>query len=192
MNNPYPDYYPQSQQGMAMPVTSDEVYASELQREIVKNIIAQLDPGNQLDKIQMALKGYRKNEHTQEWIKINPNGKEPHPELVEKLMGRLVPLVSQSMTMAFLSEKQVNMMMHRFIGWLNDFIDNNSEKYGIDDESERTRICDIMLDAAFPNLTRALNGRESTRIFKAISLSEYNGGDNGGNKKKSMLDYLKM
>jgi len=191
--NPQDVYYPQQQQPISMPVTSDEIYASEIQREVVKNIVAQLDPENQLHNIEMRLRGFRKDTMTGQWVKINPNKPEPCPELIERYIGILAPIVSQSATLSFLSEKQVNMMMRGLIEWITDDLDNNSELYGLDtDFTERTRIGKIMCDSAFTSLTRAINGRESQRIFKAISLSEYNSGEIGGQKKKSFLDYFKM
>lgn len=184
-------YYPQTSQ--VMPVSSDEVYASEIQREVVKNIVAQLDPENQLLNIEMRLRGYRKDNTTGQWVKVNPKKPEPNPELIERYVGLLAPIVSQGATMAFLSEKQVNMMMRNLIEWIVDDLDNNAELYGLEhDFTERSRIGKIVCDAAFTSLTRAINGRESQRIFKAISLSEYSSPDQGGQKKKSFLDYFKM
>lgn len=186
------DYYP-SQQSQVMPVSSDEVYASELQREVVKNIVSQLDPENQLLNIEMRLRGYRKDNATSQWVKINPKKPEPNSELIERYVGILAPLVSQGATMSFLSERQVNMMMKNLIEWITDDLDNNSELYGLEyDYTERTRIGKIVCDAAFTSLTRAINGRESQRIFKAISLSEYSSPDGGGQKKKSFMDFFKM
>ena len=189
MNQPE-SFYPQQQ---VLPVSSDEIYASELQREVVKNIVAQLDPENQLLTIEMRLRGYRKDNSTGQWVKVNPKKPEPHPELIERYVGILAPIVSQGATMAFLSEKQVNMMMRNLIEWITDDLDNNAELYGVEtDFTERTRIGKIVCDAAFTALTRAINGRESQRIFKAISLSEYNSPDSGGQKKKSFMDFFKM
>lgn len=188
--NQPPNPYPQQQ---VMPVSSDEVYASELQREVVKNIVHQLDPENQMQVIEMRLRGYRKDNLTQQWVKINPKKPEPPAEMIDRYMSALTPIVSQGTTMAFLSERQVNMMMSGLIEWLADDMDNNAEAYGFENDfTERTRIGNIILDSAFTALTRAINGRESQRIFKAISLSEYSSPGGEQKQKKGILDYLKM
>lgn len=186
------DYgYPMPQQ-QVMPVSSDEVYASEMQREVVKNIIAQISPDNQLYEIEMRLRGYRKDFSTGQWVKINPNGKEPHPLLVERYIGFLSSILNQGTSMSHLTERQVNMIMGQLIEWISDDLDNNSEEYDLENDfTERTRIAHLLLNPLFMVLCRAINGRESQRIFRAISLSEYNNGGEG-KSKKSLMDYLKM
>lgn len=189
-NDPY--FYPQNNK-QVMPVTSDEVYASEIQREVVKNIIAQISPDNQLYEIEMRIRGYRKDGLTGLWEKINLKTQEPNPLLIERYIGFLSSILNQGTSLSFLTERQVNMIMARVIEWVVDDLDNNAELYGFEEDfSERTRIANILLTPVFMVLCRAINGRESQRIFKAISLSEYSSQGGENKSKKGLLDYFKM
>lgn len=191
MQQQYPGYYPQDPM-QPLPVSSDEVYAAEMQREIVKNIIAQISPDNQLYEIEMRIRGFRKDGVTGQWVKINPKGKEPHPLLVERYISFLSSILNQGTSLSFLTERQVNMIMQRCIEWIVDDLDNNAETYELEfDFTERTRIGNMLLNPLFMVLCRAINGKESNRLFKAISVAEYNSGE-GGKQKKGLLDLLKM
>lgn len=189
----YPDpYYPQQSQQI-LPVSSDEVYAAEMQREVIRNIISQISPDNQLYEIEMRIRGYRKEVSTGQWIKINRDGKEPHPLLVERYISFLSSILNQGTSLSYLNEKQVNMIMDRCIEFIVDDLDTNAEIYDIEyDFTERTRIGTILLNPLFMVLCRALNGRESNRVFKAISLAEYSAESQTQTKKKGILDYFKM
>lgn len=171
------NYLPQAQglgsQYMSVPVTSDELYANQLQDDKIKNVIAQISPDNQLQEIEMRVRGYKKNFNSGEWEKINAKAKEPDPELVNNYISWLSSIMNQNTTMGNLSSVQITKLMKLAIEWLVDDIDANAEKYGIQNNySERTRIGQIMLNSTFLVLNRSLNGMEARRMWSSLSLME--------------------
>lgn len=172
MNYPYE----QSQQQpmyQQMPVSSDELYAYQMQEERIRNIISQISPENQLNDIEMRIKGYKKNLFTGEWEKINPNIPEPNATLVSNYISYLSSIMNQSTTFGNVSPVQVNKLMKLIIEYIVDDLDANAADYGIAGNfSERTRIGHIILNSTFLVLTRAVNGMEARRIFSALSLQE--------------------
>ena len=156
-----------------VPVSQDELYANAIQEERVKNIISQLDPENQLKEIEMRIRGYKKNYFTQEWEKIDPDTPEPPRILVSRFISYLSSIMNQNTTQGNLSEGQVNSLMRLVIEYLSDELDANSEIYNLENNyTERTRLGHIILNSVFFALSRALNGQEARRMWKALSLNE--------------------
>jgi hypothetical protein len=71
-----------------VPVSSDELYANAVQEDKIRNIVAQLDPENQLREIEMRIRGYKKNAFTKEWEKIDPDSPEPPKILILEILIR--------------------------------------------------------------------------------------------------------
>lgn len=173
-----------------IPVSADELYATYLQEERVKNIISQISPDNQLLEIQWRIKGYIKNPVTQQWDKIEKDAPEPHPLLVSRFISYLSSVLNQNTTMSNLSSSEINKIMSLIIEWVVDDLDSNSETYGLgDDYTERTRIGHIIFNETFTALKRAQDGMESRRIFKALNVTENLSQVPG---KRGLLDYLKV
>ena len=184
----YPQQQPQYQQ---VPLSQDEMYATMLQEERIKNVIAQISPDNQLYEVEMRIKGYRKDFRSGDWIKISPDTPEPSPLLVGRFISYLSSIMNQSTALSNLSENQVNKIMKLVIEYITDDLDSNAEKYGIGGEyTERTRIGHIILNSTFMVLNRALNGQESRRIFNTLSVSESMMGEQ--QKKPGMMEALKF
>lgn len=165
-------YYPE-QAYQSVPVSQDELYANAIQEERVKNIIAQLDPDNQLKEIEMRIRGYKKNYFTQEWEKIDPDTPEPPKLLVMRFISYLSSIMNQNTTQGNLSEQQVNKLMWQTIEYISDELDANAQIYNLENNyTERTRIGHIILNSVFFVLSRALNGQEARRMWKSLSLNE--------------------
>lgn len=156
-----------------MPVSSDELYASAIQEDKIKNVIAQLDPENQLKEIEMRIRGYKKNFYTHDWEKIDPDAKEPPRLLISRFISYLSAIMNQNTTQGNLSEQQVNSIMELVIDYIADELDSNARLYELENNyTERTRIGHIILNSVFFVLSRALNGQEAKRMWKSLSLNE--------------------
>lgn len=173
-----------------IPVTADELYATYLQEERVKNIISQISPDNQLLDLQWRIKGYIKNPVTQQWEKTNAKAPEPHPLLVARFISYLSSILNQNMSLSNLSSMEINKIMKSVIEWTIDDLRSNSEIYDIkNDYAERTRLAHILWNSTFATMKRALNGMESRRVFKALNVTE---NLSQLPKKRGLLDYLKV
>lgn len=171
------------------PVRSDEVYATMMQEERVKNILSQTSPDNQLTDIEWRIKGYKKNPFSQMWEKIDPKSPETHPLLVGRYIAFLSSLLSDNTRFTNLSGNEINKLMKIVIEWLVDDIDTNAEEYGLKGNyTERTRIGYIILNNTFLVLKRSENGMESRRVWGSINMTE---SMNMQPQKKGMLDALR-
>ena len=175
------------------PIKSDELYATMLQEERAKNFIAQISPDNQLLELQWRIKGYVKNQLTQQWVKVDKNAPEPSPLLVSRYISFLSSLLNQNTTMSNLSPTEINSLMKLAIEWVTDDLDANTQEYGlgkfdngnfIRDYSEMTRIGLILLNNTFMVLKRGMNGLEAQRTFKMFNITESSTHSEG---KKNLL-----
>lgn len=163
----------QEQTPYNIPVSSDELYANAIQEEKIKNVISQLDPENQLKEIEMRIRGYKRNVFTREWEKIDPDSPEPPRLLISRFISYLSSIMNQNTTQGNLSETQINKLMELTIHYVSDELDSNAGLYNLEENyTERTRIGHIMLNSMFFTLNRALNGKESSRMWKSLSLNE--------------------
>jgi len=178
MNNQqefYPQNIPSQEKSRyeAIPVSSDELYANAIQEEKIRNIVSQLDPDNQLQEIEMRVRGYKKNNMTKEWEKIDPDTPEPPKLLVTRFISYLGAIMNQSTTQGNLTEVQINKIMKLAIEYVTDELDSNADLYNLENNyTERTRIGHIILNSIFFVLSRAINGQEAKRMWKSLSLSE--------------------
>jgi hypothetical protein len=153
--------------------TSDDVYASYMQEDKIRNIISQTSPDNQLEEIEWRIKGYKKNSFTQKWEKINKDVPEPSPLLISRYISHLSSILNENTRFTNLSSIEINKIMRGIIEWLIDDMDTNAVTYDIGKEyTERSRICHIILNETFIVLKRSQNGMESRRIFSALRLAE--------------------
>ena len=173
-----------------VPVSSDELYANAIQEDKIKNILSQLDPENQLQEIEMRIRGYKKNTYSQEWEKIDENIPEPPKLLIARFISYLGAIMNQNTVQGNLSEIQVNKIMKLAIEYVTDELDSNADLYNLQDNyTERTRIGHIILNSIFCVLTRALNGQEAKRMWKAMSLTESNSPEQQRNKLSEALKF---
>ena len=170
-------------------VTPNDFYSQQMNENRIKNIISQISPTNQVEEIEMRIKGYKKNTFTGEWESIT----ETSFEIPEKLVGRYVSWLSSFMnlntTLGNLSGHQITMLMKNAVEWVVDDIDAHAMEYGIEvDYTERTRISDILLNSTFLVLNRSLNGIEARRFWHSLSLAE----NLTGNQQTKSSDWWKF
>jgi hypothetical protein len=163
------NYMPQQ-----MPITSDELYASQINEDKLKNILSQISPSNQVEDIEMRIRGFKKNVYTGDWQPISEHSTDKIPE---EMIGRYVSWLSSFMnintTLGNLSSHQITKIMSNAVEWVVDDIDSHANEYGIgSDFSERTRIGDILLNSTFLVLNRSLNGIEARRFWSSLSMAE--------------------
>lgn len=191
MNQPNypPQDYSQEEQYQSVPVSPNELYANAMQEDKIKNIIAQLNPDNQLQEIEMRIKGYKKDAYGG-WEKIDSDAKEPPKELISKFISYLGSIMNQNTTLGNVSEHQVNKIMNMVIEYVTDELDSNEEIYNLKNNyTERTRIGDIIINSVFFVLSRALNGQESKKMWGSLSLSE---NYSSQPQKSKLMDALKF
>jgi hypothetical protein len=194
MQQYYSDTYSPPQQHPQIPVSQDEMYATLIQEDRVRNVIEQINPDKQLFEIELRIRGYKKNTMTGQWERIDPQSPEPHPTLVSRIVSYMSSLLNQSTPIGNLSDIQINRIMKLVIEYITDDLDTNAETYGIGykkklrvitsvgnvhevevfyhDYNERTRIGHIVCNSVFLVLTRALNGQEAKRMWSSLSMSE--------------------
>jgi hypothetical protein len=183
---------PNQYQTQQVPVSQDEMYANLMQEERVKNIISQVSPENQLYEIEMRIKGYRKNQYTNQWEKISADAPEPHPLLVQRFVSYLSSLLNQNTSLSNLSEMQVNKIMKLVIEYITDDLSANADMYGLtSDYTERTRIGHIIFNSVFMVLNRALNGQEARRMWSTLNLTESNATQQKGSVISDALRFWK-
>lgn len=181
----------QSQQ-YSVPVSPNELYANAMQEEKIRNIISQLDPDNQLQEIEMRIRGYKKNSISHEWEKIDDSIEEPPKLLISKFISYLGSIMNQNTTQANLSDAQINKIMKLVIEYVTDELDCNEELYNLKDNyTEKTRIGDIMVNSVFFVLTRALNGQEGRRMWGSLNLNESYNSTPQKNKLTEALKFWK-
>ena len=169
--------------------TSEDVYASQIQEDRVKNVLQQIAPDNQLMDLQWRIKGYVRDVTSGTWIKVEKNAPEPHPILVSRYISYLSSILNQNTTFSNYSSQEINSVMSLVIKWIVDDLDSNAEIYGLEDDyTERSRIGMIILNSTFSSFKRSLNGTESRRIFKALNMRESLSGEseNKGGLKQAL------
>ncbi len=154
--------------------TPQDLYATEMNEEKIRNIITQISPTNQVEDIEMRIRGYKKNVYSGEWEPISEASVNQVPE---KMVGRysswLASFMNLNTTLGNLSAAQITKIMKQAVEWVVDDIDSHAEEYSVgDDYSERTRICDILLNSTFLVLNRSLNGSEARRFWSSLTLAE--------------------
>ncbi len=189
------EYYPPQGMGEHMPqypVSSDELYAAQINEDKIKNIISQISPSNQVEDIEMRIRGYKKNFETGEWELIHKRNETISDLLISRYVAFLGSIMNLNTTLGNLSPAQVTSIMKQTIQWVVDDIDNHAEEYGIgQDFSERTRVCDIILNSTFFCLNRSLNGIEARRFWSSLSLSESSSMNPNNNPKSEWWKFWK-
>lgn len=88
--------------------------------------------------------------------------------------------------MSNFKEQEVNNMMEMITDWVKSDFVVNAGKYGIEGQyTEYDRIAHIICLSCFTVFKRALNGRESARIFKMLRVNETN-----SPQKNKLMDNL--
>ncbi len=172
-----------------VPLSQDELYANVMNENRIQNLIAQISPDNQLYEIEMRIKGYKKNIYSGSWEKINPDAPEVHPLLVSRYIAFISTILNQNTCLSNIQADQINKMMKLCIEFIVDDIDANAKTYGLEtDYTERTRIGYMVLNVIFLVLSRAKDGMESRRMWKALNVTETGSME----QKRGALDFMKF
>jgi len=157
------------------------IYAGSMTEDRVTNILSQINPDNLLTDIEHRIRGEKKDFNGQ-WVKMSPNSQPVSEELVSDFMSFLGAILNQNTSMSNFKEGEVNNMMEMITDWVRDSFVVNAKRYGIEGQyTEYDRVGHIICSTCFAVFKRALNGRESARIFKMLRVSETN------NPQKSKL-----
>lgn len=161
------------QQGADPSQDPNALYADTMREEKITNVIAQINPDNMLSDVENRIRGYKKNNMTNQWEKINPDSDEVHPELIANFMSFLSSILNQNTSMSNFSSSEINSIMENVIDYIGDDLTVNDEKYGvIGNYQEMSRIGNIICMMIFAVLKRSQNGMEARRIFGSLKISE--------------------
>ncbi len=152
------------------------------------NILQQINPDNLLTDIEHRIRGEKKD-YTGAWVKIASKAEPVSEELVANFISFLGCILNQNTSMSNFKEQEVNNLMMMITNWVKSDLVVNAGKYGIEGQyTEYDRIGHIVCSTCFAVFKRALNGRESARIFKMMRMNE----SIGGEKKSSLKDNFKF
>ena len=151
----------------------NSLYADTIKEEKITNILAQINPDNLLADIEYRIRGYKKNNLTDDWEKISKDTPEVNNYLVANFMSFLGSILNQNTSMSNFSSGEINMIMDHIIEFIADDLTVNDVKYGIvGNYQEMSRIGNIMTMTVFAVLKRSQNGMEARRVFSALKISE--------------------
>ena len=164
------------------------MYADVMREERATNILAQINPDNLLTDIEHRIRGEKKD-FTGQWVVISDKGKQVSEELVANFISFLGCILNQNTSMSNYKEKEINNLMELIADWVRNDLVVNAEKYGIEGQyTEYDRVGHIICATCFAVFKRALNGKEASRIFKMMRMSE----NISPEKKNKFIDNLKF
>lgn len=148
------------------------LYAGQMVEDKVTNILSQIDPDNLLTDIEHRIRGEKKDFNGQ-WVRMSTKNEPVSEELVSNFISFLGAILNQNTSMSNFKEQEVNNMMEMITDWIRSDFVVNAGKYGIKGQyTEYDRVGHIILSTCFAVFKRALNGRESSRIFKMLRVTE--------------------
>lgn len=149
------------------------LYADGLREEKITNILLQINPDNLLADIEWRIKGYKKNNETGGWDKIDPKASAISNKLVSNFMSFLGSILNQNTSMSNFSSAEINTIMEHIIEYIAGDLTVNDEDYNIVGKyQEMSRIANIISMSVFAVLKRAQNGMEARRVFASLKISE--------------------
>ncbi len=168
--------------------SSDALYAGMIREDKVSNILAQINPDNLLTDIEHRIRGEKKD-HIGNWVKINVESEPVSEALVSNFISFLGAILNQNTSMSNFKEQEINNMMEMITEWVVSDLVVNAEKYGIEGQyTEYDRVGHIICSTCFAVFKRALNGRESARIFKMLRVTE----SSSPQKQNKFIDNFKF
>jgi len=160
----YPPQGGEKVQYQSVPVSPNELYANAMQEDKVRNIISQLDPDNQLQEIEMRIKGYKKNVFSGNWEKIDKDLPEPPKQLISRFVSYLGGIMNQNTTQGNLSENQVNKIMKNVIEYVIDELDTHIEDYGF----ERMSVIEKEIVVPIRKVVKKKDGSTETFSYRDV------------------------
>ncbi len=160
--------------------------ADQYREERATNILAQINPDNLLTDIEHRIRGEKKDQFGG-WTKISETQTPVSEKLISDFISYLGSILNQNTSMSNFSTDEINNLMSLVIDWVQENLVVNAENYGIEGNfPEYNRIAHIVCNSCFTVLKRALNGRESIRIFKMMRMHE----NITPEKKNKLMDSL--
>lgn len=162
------------------------LYAGAMVEDRVTNILSQINPDNLLTDIEHRIRGEKKDFNGQ-WVRMSTSGEPVSEELVSTFISFLGAILNQNTSMSNFKESEINNLMEMITDWVKSDFVVNAKKYGIQGQyTEYDRIAHIILSTCFAVFKRALNGKESARIFKMLRVTETT------NPQNKLLDSFKF
>ncbi len=150
----------------------NSLYADTMREEKIRNVISQINPDNLMVDIEYRLRGFRKNQFTNQWEKSS-GSKEVSEELLSNFTSFLGSILTQNTSLSNFSADEINNIMSMIITYIRDDLADNEDKYGITgDYHEMTRIANILCMTVFSTLKQAQNGMLVKRVFSALKINE--------------------
>lgn len=172
---------------------SDQVNAEMMHEEKITNILGQIDPERLLLSIEYRIRRMKRDWKTGNMIPIDPKAKPVSPELVSNIISNLSSFMTNNVTMSNYTVAEINNVMSLIIGDMVEDLVANQVTYGLEhDYAERNRITLIISQSVFAVLKRALEGKESYRMWKASNISADVGGEQPQEKKGFWATALKF
>ncbi len=163
--------------------------ADTMREERATNILSQINPDGLLTDIEHRIRGEKKNPFTNQWTPISQDGAKVSEELVGTFISFLGSILNQNTSMSNFKDQEVNNLMEMITDWVRSDLVVNAKKYGIEGQyTEYDRIAHIVCATCFTVFKRALNGRESSRIFKMVRMNE----NISPEKKNKFMDNIKF
>lgn len=162
-------------------------YAS--QEGSISNIVGQIDPSTIIDNLDHALKGEQWNKEKQQWI-MNATGEPLVNEACRAaVISYLDGILTNNTSMAHLDKVRLSFLMESVISSIKRMFVCNLEKFGFvepgpdylnkiyynrgsPDSARMTMVANMCFKVAFLVFTRALDGKESMRIFKSLAMHD--------------------
>jgi predicted Zn-dependent peptidase len=118
------------------------VYADAMREEKIRNVIAQLNPELLLNEIEHRIRGEKKDQFTEEWIK--PDNKELTSEiLVQNYISFLSVYLTQNNSLSNFSPNEINNIMNVVTDFVRDDLSDNAEAYGLTKKNYITRMVNV-------------------------------------------------
>jgi len=149
-------------------IPQQNIYGKLFQEQKVSNFISQTSPFQSLEQINYMLKGYIFNAAEQEWKKVSDGIPK---EMRLDVLQFITPILSENVRMTNFDAKQINGIIEFIIEWTVDYLDNEAEKYNLE-EHQLSKIALIIWNAVIPTLFRAQCGMENQRMFKSLSMGD--------------------
>jgi len=180
--------FAREQQNKQISNDPNAMYADVMREERATNILGQINPDNLLTDIEHRIRGEKKD-YMGQWVSIVKDKENVvSEELVANFISFLGCILNQNTSMSNFKEGEINNLMEMITDWVRNDLVVNAQKYGIEGRyTEYDRIGHIICATCFAVFKRALNGRESVRIFNMMKMNE-----NINPEKKSKLQDLKF
>ena len=150
----------------------NSLYADTMREEKIRNVISQINPDNLMVDIEHRLRGFRKNQFTNQWERTS-GSKRISEELISNFTSFLGSILTQNTSLSNFSADEINNIMAMVITYVKNDLADNEVKYGIEgDYNEMTRIGNIICMSVFSTLKQAQNGMLVKRIFSALRINE--------------------